>query len=135
MSIWLEHAPTGAWDAHMVIDRIVEPLAEREQEQDFLASRTALVTGAGRRIGRALAVALVLGLAAGFTLWWGCYGAGRVSWWGLLVGALLVWNIHVGWWLIRAAHWTEADHEGGMYRALVLWAVVDIGLAVVWLRG
>jgi len=92
-----------------------------------------LTTALGIRT--ALVVALVLGLAAGFTLSWGCYGAGRVSWWSLLVGVLLVWNIHVGWWLIRAARWTEADHEGGMYRALVLWTVVDIGLALVWLRG
>lgn len=42
----------------MVIDRIVEPRAERGREEEFLASRTALVTGGGRRVGRALAVAL-----------------------------------------------------------------------------
>lgn len=42
----------------MTIDRIVEPLAETEFCDGFLSSRTALVTGAARRIGRELALAL-----------------------------------------------------------------------------
>lgn len=92
-----------------------------------------LTTALGIRT--ALVVALVLGLAASSTLWWGCYGAGTAGWRGLLSAVFLVWNLHVGWWLIRAGRWTEADHERGMYRALVLWAVVDIGLAVAWLHG
>jgi NAD(P)-dependent dehydrogenase (short-subunit alcohol dehydrogenase family) len=42
----------------MVIDRIVEPRPEVLSEEGYLSSRTALVTGGARRIGRALAEAL-----------------------------------------------------------------------------
>ncbi len=46
----------------MTMDRFAEPVTQTEADEDggegFLASRTALVTGGARRIGRALALAL-----------------------------------------------------------------------------
>jgi NAD(P)-dependent dehydrogenase (short-subunit alcohol dehydrogenase family) len=42
----------------MTIDRFVEPLPDEVVPDGYLASRTALVTGGARRIGRALALAL-----------------------------------------------------------------------------
>jgi NAD(P)-dependent dehydrogenase (short-subunit alcohol dehydrogenase family) len=42
----------------MTIDRFVEPRPDEDPPEGFLASRTALVTGGAKRIGRALALAL-----------------------------------------------------------------------------
>jgi len=82
-----------------------------------------------------LVVALGLGLAASAALLQGCHAEGRLGWPGVLVGVMVLWCGHLVWWLAQAGHWTDQDHERGMYRALGLWATVDIALAVVWLRG
>jgi len=82
-----------------------------------------------------LLVTLGLGLTGGAALLQGCLSAGRLTWWGLLAGGLGLWCGHAAWWLVRADHWRTADHERAMYRALMLWAVIDTALALVWLRG
>ncbi len=92
-----------------------------------------LTTALGNR--RSLALAQGLGLAAGAALLQGCRIAGRDQWWGLLAGAMLLWCGHLAWWWRRADQWPDKDHERGMYRALGLWATVDIALAVVWLHA
>ena len=42
----------------MTIDRFVDPIGDEDEPVGFLASRTALVTGGAKRVGRALALAL-----------------------------------------------------------------------------
>ena len=83
----------------------------------------------------ALWLALGLGLGAAAALIFGCVAGGRVAWLGLLIVALGLWCGHLVWWLRRAASWSDKNHERGMYRALALWATVDVALAVVWLAG
>ncbi len=92
-----------------------------------------LTTALGVRIS--LVVALGLGIAAGVALLQGCQTDGRVRWLGLLIMVLVLWCAYIVWWLVRAEHWDDARHERGMYHALVLWALVDIALATVWLHG
>jgi len=48
----------------MTIDRIVPPRGDQSGAEGFLAGRTALVTGAARRVGRSLALALARQSAA-----------------------------------------------------------------------
>jgi hypothetical protein len=45
-----------------------------------------------------------------------------------LAGALALWLGHVVWWWLRVRRGAPVDHERGMYRALAIWAVVDVAL-------
>ncbi len=86
----------------------------------------------------ALVLALLLGVMA-----WGFFlvslqeGAAPVLGWqgGLLCGALLAWNGHQAWWLSRVGAMADPEHEKAMYRALRLWALVDVAVLVVWILG
>jgi len=85
----------------------------------------------------ALALASGLGLAAAAILL-----CGAVDWRGAVHGAvhpttllplgvaLAAWNIHLLQWWTRRRVWGPAELRRGMYRALVLWAIVDAGLLV-----
>lgn len=81
----------------------------------------------------ALVLALALGLGAGGTLLAGCWVSGRDRWLFLLGLVLSGWCAHLVWWLRHSTTWTDSQHERGMYQALVLWALVDVALAGVWL--
>jgi hypothetical protein len=75
-----------------------------------------------------LALALALGLAAAVSLGAGTDGASP-AWRTALAATLLVWTVHLAFWWLRAPAWTARDHERGMYRALVMWVLVDLVLA------
>jgi 4-hydroxybenzoate polyprenyltransferase len=49
-----------------------------------------------------------------------------------LAAALAAWLGHLTWWLLRVHGTRNVDHERGMYRALALWAIVDVALLVSW---
>ena len=110
------------------------PLTQIYQTADDLrrGDRT-LTTALGIR--PSLALALGLGLGAGASLLAGCLIASRAGWLWLLVAVLVLWCGHLIWWWLCAANWSDKNHERGMYRALALWALVDVALAVVWLLG
>ncbi len=79
------------------------------------------VLGLAALLGLAASLCLLTGLLTGYrpvspTSW--------ASW--LLVACLLGWLIHIFWWAMRAPRWRPAQHEGGMYRALALWALIDL---------
>jgi len=44
----------------------------------------------------------------------------------IVLPALLVWQIHIFIWWLRAQSLTSQQHEQGMYRALFLWAIIDV---------
>lgn len=83
--------------------------------------------------GRALDLAIVLGAlaAASFTVAFCAHGTGRLA--ALPLVALALWTGHLVVWRVALPTRTEADHERGMYRALNLWAVVDVALLVAWI--
>ncbi len=90
---------------------------------------------------RSLLLALVLGFAAAGCLlpvaaeWSGASGDEGVGGKLPLLGLALVvvaWLVHIIIWLGRASQWNARDSERGMYRALALWALVD--MVIVWNR-
>jgi hypothetical protein len=88
--------------------------------EDRTRGDATLTTALGIR--PALGLALVLGAAGtGSLLAAAGDGAGR----GLTAVAGLAWLVHLAVWLVGAERWDAAEHERGMYRALLLWAVVD----------
>jgi len=100
------------------------PLTQLYQlEEDRRRGDRTLATALG--IDRSLRLALMLGLAATvclLTVAWPLAAA-----WPLAL-ALTAWLGNIAWWLSRWRRGRETDHEHGMYRALVLWAVVDVAL-------
>ncbi len=103
------------------------PLTQLYQIADDRArgDRT-LATALGPR--RSLALALVLGGAAA-----PCLLAATARWstpsaaaWPAV--ALAAWLLHLVVWLVRAPRLDAPAHERGMYRALALWAAVDLAL-------
>jgi hypothetical protein len=44
----------------------------------------------------------------------------------------LAWLLVLVPWLLRYQHMTARDHQHGMYRALLAWAVTDIAVVVTW---
>jgi 4-hydroxybenzoate polyprenyltransferase len=110
------------------------PLTQIYQaEADRQRGDRTLTTTLGVRAS--LALALVLGTFAGGAWWLGFRAAGHLALAPAAGAALLLWLVHLAWWLRRGSRWTAAAHERGMYRALGLWAVVDAALAIVWLAG
>lgn len=125
------------------------PLTQLYQlEEDRRRGDRTLATALG--IDRSLRLALILGLAAAVCLLavfavldpavapgsdrtapsrWSSLTA---SWslpaaWPLAL-ALTAWLGNIAWWLSRWRRGSGTDHERGMYRALVLWAIVDLAL-------
>ena len=88
--------------------------------EDRSRGDTTLTTALGLR--RALGLALVLG-GAGTACLLAAAGGGTGR--ALTAGAGLAWLLHLAVWLMRAERWNDAHHERGMYRALLLWGVVD----------
>jgi 4-hydroxybenzoate polyprenyltransferase len=108
------------------------PLTQLYQIQDDLerGDRT-LATALGA--GRALGLAVVLGVLASVAFGVGLTIRGTGFLMILPAVGLLVWLGHLVVWSLSSMTYTPADHERGMYRALTLWAVVDLALLVAWI--
>ncbi|MEO7987007.1 MAG: UbiA family prenyltransferase, partial [Gemmatimonadales bacterium] len=69
-------------------------------------------------------------------------GGWRMEWrvpqdawrWGLLALAVLAWGAVLVPWRVRAASRSPAEHQRGMYRALVAWALTDVVVVLAWGR-
>lgn len=83
--------------------------------------------------GRALSLALGLGLGALVAMQAALAGGGRGQARGLPAIALFLWLVHLWRWRARVETMDSAAHELGMYRALALWALVDVTLVMAWL--
>lgn len=102
-----------------------------QREEDLARGDRTLATALG--IERALGLALALGAAAV-----AAFGAGLLD---RQAGAALappaiamvLWLGHLVIWRSSATTYTASDHERGMYRALTLWAIVDLALLAGWL--
>ena len=110
------------------------PLTQVYQtEADRHRGDRTLATALG--ITRSLVLSEILGLAAGMALGLGCSFADRTSWLALLVVVCVAWLGHLEYWRRQARSWDARQHERGMYRALGLWAAIDVAVAAIWLRG
>ena len=59
--------------------------------------------------------------------------SGNERWrWVPLLVALLAWAVVLVPWLLRQQHMTPRDHQHGMYRALMAWAVTDLAIVLAW---
>ena len=58
-------------------------------------------------------------------------GPNTVRWLGILI-ALLAWLRVLIPWRRSYAAWRPADHQRGMYQALVAWAITDLAVLVLW---
>jgi 4-hydroxybenzoate polyprenyltransferase len=88
-----------------------------------------LATALGPRRSLTLAVGLGLGATACFAVTVHLWRAGRIlptAVWPLL--ALVLWLGHALLWRRRAALLSAPEHERRMYRALLLWTLVDLSL-------
>jgi 4-hydroxybenzoate polyprenyltransferase len=52
--------------------------------------------------------------------------------WALLGLAALAWVLVLIPWFRRLAHMTHREHQRGMYRALLAWAVTDLAVVLAW---
>lgn len=52
--------------------------------------------------------------------------------WTLLGLAALAWTLVLIPWIRRAGRMTNREHQRGMYRALVAWAVTDLAIVLAW---
>jgi len=85
------------------------------------------------RVGVGGSLALALGTMLLAHLWFA---------WGVLLlrrnplpllASLAAWLLVLVPWMARWRRWTDAQHEAGMYRGLVAWAVTDLSLlALLW---
>jgi len=83
--------------------------------------------------GPSLAGAAGMALVAHLWFAWGALLGGRNPL-PLLI-SLAAWMVVLLPWWARWRRWSEAQHQSGMYRALVAWAVTDISLlALLWPR-
>lgn len=131
---WTRGAADAAWfvAAFGLLFGSLYPLTQLYQAADDRArgDRT-LVTALGTR--PALVLAILLALAAGAALAAGFAAGGvqeRAVW---PLGATGLWILHLVWWWRRTPSWSAADHERGMYRALLLWAAIDAAVIGAWL--
>jgi lycopene elongase/hydratase (dihydrobisanhydrobacterioruberin-forming) len=87
------------------------------------------------QLGEALSLWAALALAVAAHLWfaWGALQAGRPPLPLLL--SLAAWTAVLLPWCLRWRTWTPRQHEAGMYRALMAWAVTDVSLLLLlWPR-
>jgi len=49
-----------------------------------------------------------------------------------IVVPLVLWLMVLVPWLLRHDHWSPAQHQRGMYRALAAWAVTDLTVLFVF---
>jgi 4-hydroxybenzoate polyprenyltransferase len=99
-----------------------------------------------RKGDRTLAVALGIGrslglAAAGVIVAFSFFGAAALragwtryeSWRWLVLGiAALAWAVVLLPWLLRYRAITSRQHQHGMYRALLAWAVTDLAVVLAW---
>jgi len=111
------------------------PLTQLYQLEEDAArgDRTlALWLGAGRSLGvsaAAAALAFALLLLAGLQSGWS--SGDRWRWTALLVAAAS-WVFVLGPWLRRYRRLTPREHQRGMYRALLAWAITDLAVVLAW---
>jgi len=79
-------------------------------------------------IGAATLAFGMFGLAAQRTGW---EAAERWRWWPLICAAS-AWGLVLFFWLRRERGMSAQDHQRGMYRALVAWAVTDVAVVLAW---
>ncbi len=107
------------------------PLTQLYQmDEDRQRGDKTLCTALGPRLSLILAV--VLGLLASGALVSGLLQ--REAGWSmsLPIFGLILWLAHLADWLRREPGLSVAGREKGMYRALTLWALVDITLVLGW---
>jgi lycopene elongase/hydratase (dihydrobisanhydrobacterioruberin-forming) len=80
-------------------------------------------------LGATLAAFAMFAIAAILSGW--TEGPNLLRWPALLV-ALGAWLRVLIPWRVGHARWQPADHQRGMYRALVAWAITDLAVLVLW---
>jgi 4-hydroxybenzoate polyprenyltransferase len=87
-------------------------------------------------IGRSLALAIIAAvLAFGLFAWAGLrshWGASERWRWVPLGLALAAWLLLLTPWLRRHHAMRPRDHQRGMYRALLVWAITDLAIVIAW---
>jgi lycopene elongase/hydratase (dihydrobisanhydrobacterioruberin-forming) len=129
--------PTGALIllAFCPLFAALYPLTQIYQfEEDARRGDRTLALSLGRRKSlliahAAAALAFVLfGLAARRSGW-----SHDERWrWSLLALATMAWTLVLVPWLRRENRMSTKDHQRGMYRALLAWAVTDVAVALAW---
>jgi lycopene elongase/hydratase (dihydrobisanhydrobacterioruberin-forming) len=92
----------------------------------------ALALGAGRSLQISLAagmLAFALFILAGIRSEWPRDDFWR---WLLIAAAAFAWGIVLIPWLARQRNMSSAQHQRGMYRALVAWAITDFAVVLAW---
>ena len=83
---------------------------------------------------RSLAVAIAAVLAAFALFAWAAAALAEGPWAALLAAPLAAWLAVLAPWYRGHARWAAAEHQRGMYRALVAWAVTDLTVLLVFAR-
>ena len=92
----------------------------------------ALSLGPGRSLTIALAAAVLAFGLFGLAAWRSEWGGSEAWRWLPLLLAAVAWGLVLIPWLMRARVMTALQHQHGMYRALMAWALTDIAVALVW---
>jgi 4-hydroxybenzoate polyprenyltransferase len=111
------------------------PLTQIYQfEEDARRGDRTLALSLGTR--RSLVVALAMAsvsfgffAAASLRSGWGSYDRWR---WVPLIVAAVAWVVVLVPWLRRQQRMTKRDHQHGMYRALLAWALTDAAVVLAW---
>lgn len=112
------------------------PLTQLYQmDEDRARGDQTLVLRLGTR--RSLAVSLMaMGLSFGllFGAAWKSGWRGGPEWsrWAALALALIAWLVVLGPWYRDGRRWSSAEHQRGMYHALVAWALTDFAVLLGW---
>ena len=112
------------------------PLTQLYQmDEDHARGDRTLVLRLGTRRSLALALAAT-GLSFGllFGAGWQSGWRGGADWarWTALTVALLAWLVVLWPWFRDGRRWSSAEHQRGMYHALVAWALTDVAALLGW---
>ncbi|HSE67896.1 MAG TPA: UbiA family prenyltransferase [Gemmatimonadales bacterium] len=94
----------------------------------------ALLLGMERSLLVAVGSAIVAFLwftTAGILAGWGVQGGGLLRW-GVLAFAAGCWGLVLIPWLWRYRTMSPAEHQRGMYRALIAWGMTDLVVVLCW---